>query len=412
MCRKTMYQGGLMSACLAVQQKEERPSHEELVARARALQPLLRQNAAEGELLRRLPDAVSDALTEAGMFRLLAPTRFGGYAVDLRTVLKVSEALGEIDASASWLVSIGSVGAWLMGQLCSQQAQEEIFGLNPDARVAGTSTPGSARRVDGGLRISGRWSYASGACHADWAVLAAAVTEGSAEPVDAGFCVVPAQQLRLETTWYTVGMRGTGSDTWVADDVFVPDYLTIPMSTIADETPRVADDESMFRLPFTAVATLLLVGPLLGLGRAALQLVIDKAPSKAMRDTVFLRQSESVGVQIQIAEAALGLRTAQLHAFDIAAALDDAAAEGRLVTYASRAEIRARLGYVAQEVLHAISVLVNVHGSGSFAEASRMQQYWRDANTAARHAALQPVVGYEVYGKSLLGIEQRISPAV
>jgi 3-hydroxy-9,10-secoandrosta-1,3,5(10)-triene-9,17-dione monooxygenase len=83
-----------MSTRLAAQQKEERPSHEELVARARALQPLLRQNAAEGGLLRRLPDAVGDALTAAGMFRLLSPTRFGGYAVDLRTVLKVSEAKG------------------------------------------------------------------------------------------------------------------------------------------------------------------------------------------------------------------------------------------------------------------------------------------------------------------------------
>ncbi|MGB9303659.1 MAG: acyl-CoA dehydrogenase family protein [Mycobacterium sp.] len=401
-----------MSTCLALEQQEERPSHRELVARARALQPLLRENAAEGESLRRLPDPVSDALTEAGMFRLLTPVRFGGYAVDLRTVLKVSETLAEADGSAAWLISVGSVGAWMMGHLCSPQARDEIFGFGPDVRVAGTGMPGSARRVAGGVRITGRWSYASGAYQADWAPLAAIVTDGSDEPVDAMFCVVPAKQLRLDKTWHTVGMRGTGSDTWVADDVLVPDHRTIPMSTVADEMPRVAGKESMFRLPFMTLAALPLVAPLLGLGRAALQLVIDKAPTKAMHDTFFVRQSESVGVQIQIAEAALGLRTAQLHAYDIAATLDDAAAEGRLVTYASRAEIRARIGYVAQQVLDAISVLVNVHGAGSFAESSRMQQYWRDANTAARHAALQPVVGYEVYGKSLLGVEERISPAV
>jgi 3-hydroxy-9,10-secoandrosta-1,3,5(10)-triene-9,17-dione monooxygenase len=183
------------------------------------------------------------------------------------------------------------------------------------------------------------------------------------------------------------------------------------MSAVADEAPRVAGDESMFRPPFASVASLPLVGPLLGLGRAALQLVIDKAPTKPMHDTFFSRQSESVGVQIQIAEAALALRTARLHAYDIAATLDKAA-EGHLVTYASRAEIRAAIGYVAQQVVAAISVLVNVHGAGSFAESNRMQQYWRDANTAARHAALQPIVGYEVYGKSLLGIDERISPAV
>jgi alkylation response protein AidB-like acyl-CoA dehydrogenase len=143
-----------------------------------------------------------------------------------------------------------------------------------------------------------------------------------------------------------------------------------------------------------------------------MELVIDKAPNKAMHDTFFSRQSESAGVQIQIAEAALGLRTAQLHAYDIAATLDAAAAAGELVTYVARAEVRARAGYLAQQVLDATSVFVNVHGAGSFAGSNRLQQYWRDANTAARHAGLQPVVGYEVYGKALLGIEERISPAV
>jgi len=396
----------------AFQKQKERPSHRELVARARALKPLLEAHAAEAELLRRSPDAVNDALTKAGMFRLLTPACFGGYGVDLRTVIEVTETMGEVDGSASWLVSVGSFAVWMIGQLCSPQAQDEVFGDCPDVRVAGTSTPGAARRVDGGLRISGRWSYASGAYHADWASLAVVVSDGSDEPVDAMFCVVPAKQLRLETNWRTVGMRGTGSDTWLADDVFVPHYRTIPMSAIADETPRAADDESMFRLPFAPVAALLVVGPLLGLGNAALKLVMDEAPTKAMHHTFFSRQSESAGVQIQIAEAALGLRTAQLHAYDIAATLDEAANAGQLVTYAARAETRARVGYLAQQVLDAISVLVNVHGAGSFAESNRLQQYWRDANTAARHAGLQPVVGYEVYGKSLLGIQERISPMV
>jgi 3-hydroxy-9,10-secoandrosta-1,3,5(10)-triene-9,17-dione monooxygenase len=401
-----------MSASLTIQEEEDRPSHRELVARARALQPLLDAHADEAELLRRSPDAVSNALTEAGMFRLLTPARFGGYAVDLRTVIEVTETMAETDGSASWLVSVGSVAVWMMGQLCSPQAQDEVFGICPDVRAAGTSTPRSARRVDGGLRISGRWSYASGAYHADWASLAVVVTDEAEQPVDAMFCIVPAEQLRLEKTWRTVGMRGTGSDTWVCDDVFVPDYRTIPLSAIADETPRRADDPSMFRLPFAAVATLLVVGPLLGLGRAALKLVIDEAPTKAMHHTFFSRQSESPGVQIQIAEAALRLHTARLHAYDIAATLDHAATAGELVTYAARAETRARAGYLAQQVIDAISILVNVHGSGSFAESNRLQQYWRDANTAARHAGLQPVVGYEVYGKSLLGIEERISPMV
>ncbi|OBH12930.1 acyl-CoA dehydrogenase family protein [Mycobacterium sp. E1747] len=401
-----------MSTGPAVRQQEDQPSRRELVARAHALQPLLDAHVADGEVLRRLPDPVSDALTEAGMFRLLTPRHFGGYAVDLRTVIEVTEAIGMADGSASWLVSVDAAAAWVMAQLCSPQVQQEIFGGCPDIRLAGVNTPGSARRVEGGLCISGRWPYASGAYHADWAVLAVVVADGSDEPIDAMLCVVPAEQLDLEKSWNTVGMRGTGSDTWIAQEVFVPGYRTIPMSAVADETPRVAGNRSMFRLPFAPVATLLVVGPLLGLGKAALELVIGKAPAKAMHHTYFSRQSESAGVQIQIAEAALRLQTAQLHAYDIAATMDAAAAAGELVTYVVRAEVRARAGYLAQQVLDAISILVNVHGAGSFAESNRMQQYWRDANTAARHAGLQPIVGYEVYGKALLGIEDRISPFV
>jgi 3-hydroxy-9,10-secoandrosta-1,3,5(10)-triene-9,17-dione monooxygenase len=397
------------SAAVVIQ--DSRPSCAELVARARALQPLLHEHSAEGELRRRMPDAVIDALTTAGLFRLLTPARFGGYACDLRTLLSVAETLGEIDGSASWLTSIGATAAWTVSQLGSPQAQQDILGANPDARLAGSATPGTACRVGGGLLINGRWSYASGAYHADWALLTVTVANGPGQAIDGGMCAVPMNQLHVEQTWSSVGMRGTGSDTVVAENVFVPDHRVIPMSVIAGETPREADDHPP-RLPFAPVATLVLVGPLLGLGRAALKHAVASATTKPLHNTFFPRQSESVGAQIQIAEAAVGLRTAQLHAYDIADTLDDAARNGQQVSYEVRAEIRSRVGYLSQQALTAISTLINVHGAGSFAESSRMQQYWRDANTAARHAALQPVVGYEVYGKALLGVAERISPIV
>lgn len=402
-----------MSIVPTVKQQHQRPSREELLTRVRALRPLLNEHCAEGELLRRMPDAVSDALTEAGLFRLLTPIRYGGYACNLRTVTKVTETLAEMDASASWLVALGATAAWAVSAWGSLEAQEEIFGPNPDIRLAATATRGTARPADGGLRISGRWPYMSGAHHADWVCVGATVSDGSEQAMEGGLCAVPAEELVLEKSWYTVGMRATGSDTMVADDVFVPDHRIVPISAVVDEAPpHEVGEGSTFRLPFATVTTATLAGPLLGLGTAALQMVIDKAQTKPLHNTIFARQSESAGVQIQIAEAAVRLRTASLHVYDMIDALDDAANKRQPVTYAGRAEIRARLGYVAQEVLGAISLLINVHGSSSFAESSAIQQYWRDANTAARHGALQPVVGYEVYGKTLLGITERISTVV
>ena len=383
-------------------------THEEVVSQAHALQPVLRQHAAAGESLRRLPDPVNAALAEAGMFRLRTPKRFGGHAVGVGTVLEVSEALAEADASASWLVVLAATGSW-MGARYAPQAQDEFFGANPDARFAGATNPGTARRVPGGLSVSGRWPYASGAYHADWAMVGAVLPD---EPEEAMLCAMPAAELTLENTWRTVGMRGTGSDTWVADDVFVPDYRAVSLGALAEGDWPLPGDEPMYRLPVVPPMMVPLLGPLLGAGRAALRLVVDNAQTKPLAGTTISRQRESVGLQIRIAEAAMRISTARLHAYDMAATLDAAVAEARTVDYAARAEFRARLGYAAQQVIDALSILVDAHGAGSFAESSLLQQYWRDANTAARHAGMQATVGYEVYGKSMLGIPERVSTTV
>lgn len=389
-------------------ERTSQPARTQLVDRAVNVQGLLRERLAEGDIHRRQSDEVIDALTGAGFFRLWKPRRFGGYPVDLRTVVQLTETLAEADGSAAWVVGIASTGAWATNR-GSEQLQEEIFGADPDARIAGSGMPCPARREQGGLRLTGRWGYASGSPHASWAALAATVTDDSGQP-DAYFCLVPAAQLRLEDTWRTVGMRGTGSNTFTAEDVFVPEHRTIPVTKLSEG--YTGSDEPVHRLPFAQVGTLALVGTLLGLGRAALALTIDNAPSKSMHHTFFARQSDSVGVQVQVAEAALKLQTAQLHAYRVADDLDIAAANRVDLEYGFRAQARAQFGYMAQQVLDAIHILLNVHGAASFAETSLMQQYWRDANTAARHAGLNAVVGYEVFGKELLGVPERISPMV
>ena len=183
------------------------------------------------------------------------------------------------------------------------------------------------------------------------------------------------------------------------------------MSAVTEGTWPVATAEPVYRIPFVPVATALLLGPLLGAGQAALDLVIEKAPRKGMHHTFFASQSESVGVQIQLGEVAMKLRTARLHIYEIVDRLDAIATVGD-VDVDARSRMKAQAGYAAQKVLEAIHDLVNIHGAGSFAESSRMQQIWRDANTAARHAGLNAVVGYEVYGKALLNVDERITAMI
>jgi alkylation response protein AidB-like acyl-CoA dehydrogenase len=170
--------------------------------------------------------------------------------------------------------------------------------------------------------------------------------------------------------------------------------------------------EAEHQLSLATLVTLLLVGPLLGLGAAAAGLVIDSAPSKSMHHGSSVHQGGSVGVNLQLAEARLKLRTARLHASAVADALDEGTTADRDGGYSLRALARARCGHAAQQVLDAIGILINVYGTVDFAESSPMQQYWRDASVAARHAALNSYLGYEVYGKSLLDVPGRLPPLV
>lgn len=248
------------------------PSREALLAKVVELQPLLRHHAAAAEKHRRAADEVIDAMTAAGFFRLLTPIRFGGYQTDIRTAFEVCEAVSEADASAGWLLGIAAVSAWVVED-ATERAQQEVFGAGPDAKMAGGVAAVPARRVHGGLRISGRWAYASGSFHARWAAISGSVDDGG-QPVPY-YCLVPASEVRLEQTWYTIGMRATGSNTWIADDVFVPEHRLIPMTTLV--AGQALTETARSAVPFVPLATLFLLPAILGAGHAALTLVLDAA---------------------------------------------------------------------------------------------------------------------------------------
>ncbi|MFI9542841.1 acyl-CoA dehydrogenase family protein [Streptomyces sp. NPDC052016] len=386
--------------------QQEISSREEIIERARALQPLLRTHAQRGEAERAVPAEVVDALTEAGIFRMLTPKRFGGYETDLRTLTEVSEALGEADGATAWTAMIVTVTNWL-ASLFPDEAQEEVFGADPDARVTGVAAPtGMGRRVPGGWMVTGKWSYNSGAPYATWAAVGALLQDENGAVVDQALVLIPASELLLEDTWYTAGMRGTASNTLIGRDIMVPDHRVLSVPAAAQGTyPRSnREEEFLYTLPFGSMLLLCLTGPLLGLGKAALDMVTASAEDKPLSFTVHGRQADSVGVQIQLAEAALSLRTARLHVLDAVNQIDRGDMD-----YGQRTQVRAQAGYAAQQVLNAINTLLNVHGASSFAEANPLQRIWRDANVAARHAGLVPTVGYEAYGKMLLAINEPVS---
>ncbi|MFF4219427.1 acyl-CoA dehydrogenase family protein [Streptomyces nondiastaticus] len=386
----------------------------ELVARATALQPLLREHAARIEADRKVTDEVIDALADAGLFKLTVARRFGGHESDMRTLVDVTAAVAEGDGSTGWVVAVVNTCNWLAG-LFPLQAQEEVFGADPDARVTGVFTPATAtnHKVEGGWRISGRWYYNSGSWHSTWAVLGLPLTDESGEVADQAMVLVPRTDLEMQDVWHVAGMRGTGSNCLIAEDVFVPEHRVISVPrAIEGELPAVHGPTGLFRSPLSPLLALGLAGPQVGMARAALKLVTEKAATKPISYTYYETQAESVAVQLQVAEAAMQIDTAQLHLHRAAADIDEAAARGGDLDAPIRARVRADSGHAIKNVLAAINTLLNVHGGGAFADANPLQRIWRDAGTAGRHAVSTPAVGMEIYGKLLLGVEERITPFV
>ena len=384
-----------------------------LVARATGLQPMLSKNAVQTEKDRRVAEENITAMSQAGLFRTMVPKRFGGHQGSIRTHLEVTAAVAEACGSSAWVLALTNVCAWFTG-LFDERAQNDVFANAPDARVSGVFSPSTqVQRVEGGLVASGKWFWSSGCLHAQWAMLGLLELDKNGAPLNQYLALMPMNELTIEDTWFTAGMKGTGSNCVVAKDVFVPEHRLLPlMNAVQGEYPTPFADEAEYRAAFIPVAALVLIGAQLGMARAALAHVIEKAPQRAIAYTSFKKQTDSVSFQIQVAKAAMKVDTAHLHAFRAADDIDTAALTGTLLDYKTRARVRADTGYVAQYASDAINMLVTAHGAGSFADVSPMQRIWRDSNTAARHAIVLQPVGEEIYGKALLGVENTVTPLV
>ena len=385
-----------------------------LVERARVLVPLLERNAVATESNRRVVEENIEAIRAAGLFKIMVPRRFGGLETDIRTKLEISRELARGCGSTAWVTTLMNVCSWFAG-LASAEAQEDIWGRNPEARIAGVFAPSSTtRRVAGGLRVTGRWPWASGCLHADWATVGVPVVDADGNKIDEALAFIPMTDLAIEDTWFVTGMKGSGSNTLVAADVFVPDHRVMSMPKVfAGEPPTPYKDEALYRGAFISVAAIVLSGPQLGLCSRALELVIEKAPKRAIAYTFYKTQTESPSFQLALARAASLVDTAHLFAWRAAALIDDACcASGRTLTYLERARIRMDTGVAITAARDAIDALISAHGASSFGEFNPMQRIWRDSEIASRHAVLSPDISAEVYGRALLGIEGGVTPLV
>jgi alkylation response protein AidB-like acyl-CoA dehydrogenase len=383
------------------------PSREEILDRARALVPLLREHAAEAEAQRRPVDSVIDAIAESGLFTLSIPRRVGGLEAPFPVWFEVAAILGEGCASTAWVfIQTTQANGFIFSM--NEQAQDEILASEGPLRAAGANAPtGTARRVDGGWIASGEWPYSSGIVHANWGLIGFKIENEDGSPdMVMGFAPVGdgANHVSWKDSWFVGGLRGTGSNTVVVDDVFIPEYRVLRVSELSRGVHRTPhDDELMFRSPLGTLGTMVCVAPAIGAVREALRLVVEAAPNRRLAYTTYSNQAEAPSVWVGIGTAAAKLATAEHALFASSAELWNSLAAHEQIPSAKRTEFRVVATEVMRLLVDAMQELMQAASSSSFSDANPLQRLFRDVEQASLHASLIRGTAQELHGRTLLG---------
>ena len=368
----------------------------------RSLTSWIRAECADIDKTRAVPVPVIDKLRGAGVFRMLVPRHLGGVETDPIAFFDVVEAASCADGSVGWVVMIAG-GYATFGGLLHPQGAAEIFSNPSTICVGAFRTEGSAVEVDGGYRVSGRWSLGSGSGHATW-FIAGCVVMRNGQPVRTsnGLPVmrevfVPASAVQVIDTWDSTGLRGTASHDFELDNVFVPASRTLWFQ----EPP--ACNHSLYRMPPLAMFATFVSAVPLGIARHAIDAFIALARTK--------KPAMAAGV---VAERAVAQATAgRAHALVsggrayVRAALEDLWSRvdaGHAPTLSDRAALWTAATHAAHHALEAIQLLYGAAGAEAVYARCPLDRCLRDARTAVQHVVVQQN-NYEHAGRLLLSGE-------
>jgi len=386
--------------------KEEPEKTATLFERALALIPELRARAAEAERLRRLPDENVAALKAAGLLKILQARRYGGYQLSLHAHVDAVAAVARGCGSTAWCMGVIHAHSWLMANF-PQAAQEETYGADPDAIICAVIAPrGEAKPAEGGYVLNGFWPFASGCQHANWLLLGARILDASGTVVDEADLLVPVREITINDDWHVVGLRGTGSCSVAAKNVFVPRHrcLSLP-GLIQGQSPGTALHEgTLYKSAAVPVLQLALAPGAIGIAEAALEAFQQRLPGRTIAYTLGEKQIESATTHRQLAEAATKIRIARRLLHGAVDDIETAASRGAMMPPVERARLRMDCAEAVRQCREAVDTLFLVCGGSGIAESNPIQRAWRDLHAIAMHGALAYEVNQEMFGRMLLGL--------
>ena len=376
-------------------------------AGVRELLPVLRERAQETEDRRSVLPETIKSLAEIGFFRLLQPARFGGFEADPVTFLDAVRQIASACGSTGWVASVVGVHPWQLA-LFPDQAQQDVWADDPETRMSSSYAPtGKVRAVDGGYQVSGRWSFSSGCEHATWVLLGGIVPpDEDGKPADFRTFLLPASDYTIEDVWNTVGLRGTGSNDIVVDDVFVPAYRTLSFGDTARlHCPGQEQNPApLYKIPYGSIFSYAITTPVIGMATGAYEAHVTYMRERVRAAYAGVRAAEDPYSQVRVAEAASDIDSAWL-------ALETNMRElMALVRAGEKLPMRLRLRVRRDQVrgtalaIRAVDRLFENSGGRSIYQSHPIQRYWRDAHAGRVHAINDPERALSMYGRGEFGL--------
>lgn len=373
----------------------------EIVRRAAALKPMLREAQDESERRGHHSEAIHQEFLRAGFYRMVQPRRFGGYEFDLLTFWRAMVRISEGDPGVGWGLTQVSQHALMLGSYWPEQAQREIFGPEGDFRAPNRALPGGrATPVEGGYVVSGTWDYCSGVPYATHFMGSALVPANEPDaPPAAVVVVVPGGQFTVLDDWgdgAQLGMQSSGSQSVTADDVFVPGHWVVPFDWARTEGPTPGTELHGNPIYLGMIYGVLhggLVVSQVGAANAALEEFEQMLSAKKTTFPPDLMRYEhhdyqrTFGLARSLADSAEALlyRAGEMYMEYAQRWLDT----GELFTREQDIRLFGILQQSGRLAAEAVELLFRSSGSSAARRGQRMQRYFRDAAMYRGHIAAQ-----------------------
>ncbi len=346
---------------------------------------------------RRIPEDVVRPLIDAGFFRLLLPRSLGGSELEHPEFLKVVRIFAEIDASVGWCVNQNNVFSTNAVRV-SESAAQEIWGDHTTVVTNGPPRTGTkAIKTDGGYRLTGRWDFSSGISHATWVAALAPVHES--DPVEMRTFLIPKSQVEVIDEWFVGGLRGTASQSFVNDDLFVPTQRSYGLNEPSREPGPlyVIHTTPMFASGFATVA--------LGVARTALNFAVDLTKRKTQQGSANILSADKT-TQRMIGEAEAYWNSTRAFLDEATNQMWQTVVKHHKLPTEERIKVRLAGTHAIRTSADVVNTAYTICGSTAIFETNTIQRCFQDA-----HAIRQQIQGrpdhYDTVGQFYLGMEPK-----